>query len=124
MGLFQVTTKHLVIFLVLNIAYNNSFVTTQARSIKPFNQLSSLSSENLSVTHATGFRRTTPRSDPGVSHRKFSMKDKNMKTTVVVQSPNGEVFVTERSDDGFKPTTPSHSPGVGHAYHTKIGHLN
>ncbi|KAL5063942.1 hypothetical protein RYX36_025679 [Vicia faba] len=92
--------------------------------MKPFNQQSSLSTENSNATHATGFRPTTPGSSPGVGHRKFVVNDKNVKTMVVVRSPNGEVFVTERSDDGFKPTNPSHSPGVGHAYHTKIGHLN
>ncbi|CAK8562390.1 unnamed protein product [Lathyrus sativus] len=121
MGLFQVTKKYLVVFLVLNIAYNNSFLATQARPIKSFNQQSSLSGENSS---ATGFRPTTPGSSPGVGHRNIVVEDKNMKTMVVVRSPNGEVFLTERSDDGFKPTNPSHSPGVGHAYHTKIGNKN
>lgn len=124
MGLFEVTTKHLVVFLVLNIAYNNSFLATQARPIKPFNQQSSLSIENSGATKDTGFRPTTPGSSPGVGHRNFVVEDKNMKTMVVVHSPNVEDFATQRSDDGFKPTNPSHSPGVGHAYHTKIGNLN
>lgn len=125
MGLFQVITKYLVVFLALNIAFNNSFLITQARPIKPLNQQSSLSIEDSGATHTNSFRPTTPGSSPGVGHRNFIVEDKNVKTMVVVQSPNVKTFVTnKRSDDGFKPTNPNHSPGVGHAYHTKIGHLN
>ncbi|KAK2410912.1 hypothetical protein P8452_71665 [Trifolium repens] len=125
MGLFQVTSKYLVVFLVLNIAYNDSFQITHARPIKPLNQPSSLNADDSGATHANSFRPTTPGSSPGVGHRNFVAEDKNMKTMAVVQSPNIKVSMTnQRSDDGFKPTNPSHSPGVGHAYHTKIGHLN
>ncbi|CAJ2635428.1 unnamed protein product [Trifolium pratense] len=127
MGLFQVTPKYLVVFLALYVAYNNFFLITHARPIKPLNQQTSLNADDSGASHADSFRPTTPRSSPGVGHRNFVTKDKTMKTMTDVesQSPNVKVYVTsQRSDDGFKPTNPSHSPGVGHAYHTKIGHLN
>lgn len=125
MGLFQLTPKCFVVFLVL-IACINSLLITHARPIKPLmNQQSTLNIDGLGETDANSFRPTTPGSSPGVGHRNFVGENKNMKTMVNVQSPDVEVFATERSsDDGFKPTIPGHSPGVGHAYHTKIGHLH
>jgi len=124
MVLFQVTTKYLIVILALSIVYN-SFQITQARPIKPLNQQSSLNTQDSGATNANSFRPTTPGSSPGVGHRNFVVEDKNTRAMVVVQSPDVEVFVTnKRSDDGFKPTNPSHSPGVGHGYHTKIEHLN
>jgi len=75
--------------------------------------------ESFGDTNA--FRPTTPGSSPGVGHRKFATKDKDMKATVAVQSPDVKVHVTEDTESGFKPTNPGHSPGVGHAQQNQIG---
>ncbi|OIW07648.1 hypothetical protein TanjilG_17663 [Lupinus angustifolius] len=142
MGKFQAIHKYVAVFLVLFACHDSLLthgrkikVNTDA-TIKPLktnvnvpNPTTSLATRILSSNKETSFgntdafRPTTPGSSPGVGHRKFAGEE-HMKAMVVVQSPDVEVYVTERSKNDIPPTTPGHKNSVGHSHQYKNGNLN
>ncbi|KAG5028695.1 hypothetical protein AAZX31_05G083500 [Glycine max] len=109
------------------VANNNPYPSLPSLKTKvespQYEEANKLGDSGADNTNA--FRSTTPGGSTGVGHKIItSSEDNKMKTMVVVQSPDVEVFVTKGSKDDFKPTDPGHSPGVGHVYQNKIGQAN